>query len=223
MQGMKTIKPILAFLFLLLSLQAYAHPTSFQGATSLMNESSSMARHMMLTYSHRYWLASAAHYTRIELDHQSKAIEASLIGVNTLLKRWNNPTSQGNIYLSAAYGMEFSNGLKKRQITKGDFDIDWEDRRFYIAAGYTRYFRQSESGDLMPAKDLQLKKLRLGVAPYLGEFKELNTWFIVEAMQVQNQTVSITPMFRFYYHNVLWEVGSSLKGDWMFNFMIHYL
>lgn len=218
MHGMKTIKPLYIFLFLFLASNAQAHPTSFQGAKSLMSESTSMARHMMFTYSHRYWLASAAHYTRVELENQPQTFEASLIGVNTLLKRWNNPTSQGNVYLSAAHGLEFSDPLKNRQVSKADFDIDWEDRRFYFATGYTRYFRENQAG-----KDLQMKKLRLGFAPYLGEFKELNTWFIVEAMQIQNQTVSITPMFRFYYKNVLWEVGSSLRGEWMFNFMIHYL
>jgi hypothetical protein len=223
MQGMKNIKSLIISLLCLYPVMSLGHPTSFQGATSLMNESTSMTRHMMLTYSHRYWLASAAHYTRLELESENNAIQAGLLGVNTLLKRWNNPTSQGNVYLSAAHGREFKKGISDRQITRGDFDIDWEDRRFYVAAGYTRYFRQRESNDPMLYKDIQIKKFRVGAAPYLGEFKELNTWIILEAMQVQNQTVSITPMFRFYYNNVLWEIGSSLRGDWMFNFMVHYL
>jgi hypothetical protein len=192
---------------------SWAHPTSFQGAWSLMNESSSMSRHLMTTYSHRYWLASAAHYSRIELKEEGLTFEAASLGVNALLKRWNRPTSQGNFYVSVAQGREFTNGLKERNVTKTEIDLDWEDRRFYTATGYSRYFRHD--------RDIDVKKLRLGFAPYLGEFTELNTWFIVEAKQVNSETVDITPMLRFYYRNTLWEIGSSLRGSWMFNFMLH--
>lgn len=186
-----------------------------------MNESTNKSRHMMFTYSHRYYLATASHYSKINIEREDVNFEMAGLGVNALLKRWNRPTSQGNFYVSLAQGREFTDGLKERNVTKADIDLDWEDRRYYVAAGYTRFFRESDSRSLMGIKDIQLKKFRLGFAPYLGEFTELNTWFIVEAMQTNNQTIEVTPMLRFYYRNVLWEVGSSLRGSWMFNFMIH--
>lgn len=210
---MKTNKLMILFL-LFLSPPLMAHPTSFQGAWSLMNESTTDTRHTMLTYSHRYWLASAAHYVRMENPEEQNTFEMGGVGLNALIKRWNLPKSQGNFYISAAGGREFTQGLSERNVAKLAIDLDWEDRDYYIALGHRQYFRQDFD-------DIDVKKLRLGFSPYLGEFDELNTWFIVEAMQMNQETIEVTPMFRFYYRNVLWEVGSSLRGNWMFNFMVH--
>ncbi len=214
-----------SFFILLLSMglpRAQAHPTSFQGAWSLVNESSHMGRHTMFTYSHRYWLASALHYAYFPLEEEGLEYEMAAVGVNTLLKRWNRPTSQGNFYLSLAQGREFTQGLSGRPVSLVEVDLDWEDRRYYIATGYTRHFRQSFDSDSVGISDIEVKKLRMGFAPYLGEFTELNTWFIMQAMQVNQGSVELTPLLRFYYRNALWEIGSSLKGGgFLFNFMLH--
>jgi hypothetical protein len=37
-----------------------------------------------------------------------------------------------------------------------------------------------------------------------------------------DRKVMLTPLLRFFYHNVLWEMGSSTRGEWMLNFMVHY-
>ena len=37
-----------------------------------------------------------------------------------------------------------------------------------------------------------------------------------------NEKLMLTPLLRFFYHNVLWEIGSSTRGDWMLNLMVHY-
>lgn len=175
----------------------------------------------MFSYSHRYWLAFATHYSRVYLEDEGQYFEMAGAGVNTLLKRWNNPTSQGNVYLSLAQGREFSKELSTRDVTKVDLDADWEDRRYYIATAYRRFFRSNHDNDPFKVRDLDIKKLRLGFAPYLGEFDELNTWFITEFKQINSETIEVIPMLRFYYRNALWEIGSSLRGGWLFNFMLH--
>ncbi len=181
-----------------------------------------MSQHIMVTYSHRYWLAPALHYGQINLESENLEFEVAAAGVNTLLKRWNQPTSQGNLYVSLAQGQEFSQGLDSRPVSFAEVDLDWEDRRFYVAAAYSRYFRQSRDSDPSPISDIEMKKVRAGFAPYLGEFTELNTWFIVQAMQVNQESVEVTPLLRFYYRNALWELGRSLKGNgFLFNFMLH--
>ncbi len=191
--------------------QTHAHPVAFQGAKSILSESDSSMKELMTTYSYRYYLAPALSYVQIEKN------DFAFLGVNGLLKRWNQPTSQGNIYLSVAQGLEFREQTNKQHNTsRVSLDVDWEDRRYYTSARYSRIFRSGEFGE-----DIELKKLRLGFAPYLGNYKELNTWFIVQASQMDEKVVEVTPLLRFYYQNVLWEVGSSLRGNWLFNFMIH--
>lgn len=212
---------LLGFLFILTPGLVHAHPTSFQGAWSLINESMPNYRHMMFTHSYRHWLAPAAHYSRIYIEQEDINFEMAAVGINTLFKRWNRPRSQGNFYISLAQGREFTNERDQRDVTLVDIDLDWEDRRFYIAGAYTRYFRSQSENDPIKARDVEIKKLRMGFAPYLGDFTDLNTWFIVQLAQTNQQTIEATPLLRFYYRNALWEIGSSLRGGWLFNFMLH--
>ena len=67
-------------------------------------------------------------------------------------------------------------------------------------------------------------QVRVGLSPVKALFENLQTWFIVKGMVIQNveDRVMITPMLRFFYQNVLWEMGSSTRGDWMLNLMVHY-
>jgi hypothetical protein len=37
-----------------------------------------------------------------------------------------------------------------------------------------------------------------------------------------DRTLTITPLVRFFYQNILWEMGSSTRGEWMLNLMVHY-
>lgn len=210
---------ILLFLF---PITLKGHPTSFEGAWSIVSETMGEAQHHSLSYSHRYWLAPAIHYIRLPVEREGQTLEMGMIGVNTLLKRWNHPTSQGNLYLSGAFGRERHKELKTRPVGNLQIDLDWEDRRYYVATAYSHYFRKNhEDPNFLPIKDIRQYKLRGGFAPYLGEFTELNTWFIVQLSQTQNEKIETTPLLRFYYRNALWEIGSSLRGGFLFNFMLH--
>jgi hypothetical protein len=213
---MKNYKLALITLLITLTPKLWAHPVSFQGAWSFINESTDKTRTMMGTYSYRYWLAPSMTYQSIKKDKNSlDKKEFYIPGVNILLHRFNRPTSQGNIYLSAGYGLEAIEGKTTQGAGKVDLDVDWEDRKYYVASQYSRVIREGS------AQDVQIKKFRAGFAPYLGDFKELNTWFILQFKQMDNDPIETTPMLRFYYKNVLWEVGSSLNGSWLFNFMLH--
>lgn len=190
---------------------AHAHPVAYQGARSIMSESDGDIKELMTTYSYRYYLAPALSYVQIKKN------DFAFIGVNGLLKRWNQPTSQGNIYLSVAQGREFRELTDEQyNASRVTLDVDWEDRSYYTSVRYSRIFRSGELGE-----DIELKRLRVGFAPYLGNYKQLNTWFMVQATQMDEETVDVTPLLRFYYQNILWEVGSSFRGNWLFNFMVH--
>jgi hypothetical protein len=135
--------------------------------------------------------------------------------VGFLVKRWNNLGSQANIYANLGYGFERRNGQTSGALNT-ELQADWESRKYYLAAEF-------QAVRLVERDPYNLMRVRAGFAPYLVEFDQLHSWFIVQAER--NSAVSaeteITPLIRLFYQNVLIEVGMSLKGETNFNFMIH--
>jgi hypothetical protein len=118
--------------------------------------------------------------------------------INLLLKRRNTENSQANIYLLGGLGAQ---GDSITPYIGGE--ADWENRRVYISA-----FADQLGGD----DPMSRLVLRAGVAPYLAEFNELNSWFIIQVSQLNSDQEKETwalPMLRLFKDNVLLEVGSN--------------
>ncbi|UYL08277.1 hypothetical protein B9G69_014630 [Bdellovibrio sp. SKB1291214] len=190
-----------------------AHPVSYQGATSLMSYNKPDQNELLLTYSFKSYLAAGLYYFK------EGRTSYSLPRVNFLAKRWNNEDSQGNIYLSAGYGAE-----RSFEETKGvgfaSADLDWESRKYYTAASYSRFIRDSSGVQSRP--DFEMIKLRAGVAPYLAEYNEINAWFILQAEKQNDSSTQLTQFVRLFYRNVLIELGAGFNGEWAFNYMVHF-
>jgi hypothetical protein len=117
-------------------------------------------------------------------------------------------------------------------VPMAEVSVDWESRKYYLLGSFTHMDNRgshnpifSNEGDnhQPSSKAFGKYKLRAGFAPFLGEFEDLNVWYIV---QVDRDTLSdetdLTQMFRFYFRNTLWEIGASFRGHWMINYMIHF-
>jgi hypothetical protein len=91
-------------------------------------------------------------------------------------------------------------------------EADWETRVLYSSFKHYQF------------QNVAMTQARLGFSPRTAPFEDLQTWFMVQAMVIRDirDEVLVTPMLRFFYHNVLWELGSSTRGDWMLNLMVHY-
>lgn len=207
------MKTTLILLLLLVSSTALAHPVIYKGGWAV--SSSNMA-----DYSNNYVMYSITQKFSFGVDHwrfsdkTGNDNEMGLIKLNHLLWRYNGESSQANIYLHGGIGVE-DQGIQKKQTRgaiMGGAEIDWETRTLFTALKHYQF------------QDLSMTQARIGFSPKETSFEDLQTWFMVQAMTVNNlnDTVMITPMLRFFYHNVLWEMGSSTKGDWMLNLMVHY-
>lgn len=200
----------------LTSLQvAHAHPVSYQDGFGIMSYNSQKMNDLMLTYSFSPRFAVAHTYLR---DSNS---EFYIPRVNFLLKRWNNPESQANIYFSAGSGVEKFNS-KKSSALLGEIILDWESRKYYTYLEH-RYIRRNNTENLdIPLQDYNRTKLRLGFAPFLADYEELNIWFITQFDKANDKgQIDATQFLRFYRKNVLWEIGAGFNGSIAFNFMIH--
>ena len=133
--------------------------------------------------------------------------------VNYLIKRWNAPASQANLYLKSGAGVAYNSDETEPAAFTG-LAADWEDRRFFT----------SYENHLLYAGDIEKHvkhKARVGVAPYIGDYGDLHTWLMLQADYDagEDDTFSVTPLVRFFKGPALIEAGYNLDGGALFNFV----
>ena len=121
-----------------------------------------------------------------------------LFQVNGLVHRWNEPESQANVYLMGGPSLQ-------NQVVGGYLgaQADWETRRYYISVATDQFFGRNPLNQTVS---------RVGFAPYLAEYDELNTWFILQATQLSDSSGTsqwILPMVRLFKDNILVEFGTN--------------
>lgn len=189
-----------------------AHPVAFKGAVSFMTNNMRNLTENTLIYSPTFdW--------GLGIKHVSQGVERNRwtnIHIGYLVKRWNRFDSQGNLYFFGGPGVYEEEKGKFSYFTRLGFQADWETRFFYTMLRY--------SAGQFSYRVLEQYNARVGLAPFLAGYNELNIWAILQFQHVpqRNRETMITPLIRMFYKNVLWEAGSSLSGDWLFNFMVRY-
>jgi hypothetical protein len=205
---------LLVLLLLLFSAPAWAHPVSYQGAIGVMTWNQPFLADHWITYSFRPDLAVAARSMRMQMDEGD--LRLYLPQLDWLVKRWNETHSQANIYVYGGFG---GARLDSAGGTAGMFGVeaDAESRKLFVLAKYEGMLSSL-------VRDFHHGEFRLGIAPYEAEYDEIAAWFMVQLQYHPSlaRPYAVTPLARMFYKNVLWEVGSSLDGDWMINFMFHF-
>ena len=199
-----------------LSKAAFAHPVIYQGGwmASSDNMESYSGNQVMYSFTNKW--SAGVNYWRF--GEEEKERELGLLKLNHLLYRYNGDDSQGNIYLHGGYGIADGNEAFNRTDTYlGGIEADWETRKVYTSAKYYHF-------NLAGKQDIRMYQGRIGFSPMLSKFDQLQTWVMLQGMVISDiePAVILTPMLRFFYHNVLWEMGASVKGGWMLNLMVHY-
>lgn len=193
---------------------AGAHPVSFEGAWQLMLGGTDTVQNFEIYHSYTSKTAFGLHAMRFE-DQRDDDYYAGLQH-NWLLHRWNLPEAQANLYFGLGAGTAKQDGDEAAPAGLGFFRADYETRRIYTA--FESKFIGSE--DLSRA----VTSLSLGVAPYKAEFEELNTWLIVQFEHVSGMEddLEIIPKVRLFKGPYFLELGCSLDGEPLVNFMIHF-
>ncbi len=196
--------------------RAQAHPVIYQGGWVLStdNMESFSGNQAMYSFSHRW--SAGSNYWRLGIEEEER--EVALLKLNHLLYRYNGENSQGNIYLHGGYGLADGNSAFNRtDAYLGGIEADWETRQIYTAAKYYHF-------NMAGKQDVRMYQGRIGFSPMLAKFEDLQSWVMLQGMVISDiePKLMLTPMVRFFYHNILWEMGASVKGSWMLNLMVHY-
>ncbi len=185
-----------AFLIIFFSAPVFARPVSYPGGWTFITENDDDENSALMHYT--ITTRTAVGY-RTAYDRDSGELFNG-IQMNNLIKRWNNPGSQANIYVESALGMaerpEAFVGLK----------TDWENRRVMIQ--YDNKMTTSPN----PDKREFIQSAGAGVAPHLARSGEIQTWLMFHVLHQPEDTKNwqAVPMLRVYKNVLLFEGGYNL-------------
>lgn len=171
--------------------------------------------------------SALAHYTldtnhalgaRLRYDREG---DFTFVGaqLNRLVKRWNKPDSQANIYGRVAIGkvVDDTSGPLKRDDDEAFFlgvSADWETRRYFIS-GEAQHWENGRFGEFSSFH------ARLGIAPYVANTGALHTWFMIEGHNrpESRDKLATSAILRFFKGPSLLEVGVDDQGEPLLNYV----
>lgn len=212
-------------LVLLAAHSAQARPVTYEGGWMLMNENRPDQTEAMVAYTLDTRVAVGLHYEEYR-PLGAPAREFIMPSISYLIRRFNENAVQANVYASAGGGLE----RLPHDAARGADDLrgagwaacegDIESRTLYVSARYTQ-------ARLFRPHPLPSARLRVGLTPYLTGFEGLQTWVLLQgqwhgwyAHSSTGDEFDLTPMLRFSYQNVLFELGASFRGAWQFNWVV---
>lgn len=192
---------------------AEAKPISYVDGFMIMQENDETGHTLSLDYTIDPTLAVGLYAKK-----ESGDMDYTTVGpqVNYLIKRWNFPGAQGNIFSMTGAGVSRFNGDDEFSAWTGIL-ADYETRRIF-----TSYeIRGMYAGDIEKSV---WQRARVGFAPYLANYDDLNTWFMVQVDHhpSKEDNVVVTPLVRFFYKTTLVEAGYSSNDRVMFNWVLQF-
>ena len=211
--SMKTIYLFTTFLLLALA-ETQAKPLSYVGGTMVMQENDETGHTLTIDYTFDPHFALGV-YSKYEINQRDNFW---MVGptLNTLIKRWNLPDGQGNIFNMTGAGMA-RQGSRNEPAAWTTMMVDYETRRLF--ASYEVRF--------MYARDIESsvwQRAYLGVAPYLANYDQLNTWTLIrlDHHPAKHDHFVVTPVLRFFYKTFWLEVGYSSNQHVMVNWTVQF-
>jgi DNA-binding transcriptional MerR regulator len=199
--------------FLSLSPQAEAKPISYVDGFMIMQENDETGKTLSLDYTINPNVAVGLYAKK-----ESGDMDFTTLGpqVNYLVKRWNFPGAQGNIFSMTGAGVSRFQDDDEFSAWTGIL-ADYETRRIF-----TSYeIRGMYAGDIETSV---WQRARVGFAPYLANYDDLNTWLMVQVDHhpAKEDNVVVTPLVRFFYKTTLVEAGYSSNDHVMFNWVLQF-
>lgn len=210
---MKTVHLFTTFLLLTLA-ETQAKPLSYVGGTMVMQENDETGHTLTIDYTFDPHFALGV-YSKYEINQRD---DFWMVGptLNTLIKRWNLPDGQGNIFNMTGAGLA-RQGSRSEPAAWTTMMADYETRRVF--ASYEVRF--------MYARDIESsvwQRTYLGVAPFLANYDQLNTWTLIrlDHHPAKHDHFVVTPVLRFFYKTFWLEVGYSSNQHVMVNWTVQF-
>jgi len=188
-------------------------PLSYVGGLMLMQENDETGHTFSFDYT---FTPTEAFGLYVKQDENGKEILMITPEINTLLKRWNFADGQANIFNMSGAGLANYKGNNQPALWTA-FLADYESRRWFFS--YEPRFVYD--GNIEKSF---WERARVGIAPYLANYNELNTWFMVQVDHhpAKHDHFVATPLIRFFYKSYLLEVGYQSDRHLMLNWQVQF-
>jgi hypothetical protein len=193
---------------------ATAGPMGFKDSWMAMGDFGPAWREAYMNYAFtpRDAVGPSALYMRSD-DH---ALTRELVEVayTRLVRRWNLPDAQANIWFVAGLGGVRGNDFPgtRASATPG-VQVDYETTRVYLSAAGRLYRAEGIRHDYASA--------RAGFSFYEIDYDEVQPWVVVEARRMRglSDKAEITPMLRLVHKRYFVELGVNNSSQVRANFM----
>ena len=179
--------PKLLICICLVSSLILARPVSYPGAWTASLRLIPDHKQAIIHYS-----PSTKYSIGYHVHNAYESLNAHYVQVNSLLKRWNNPSSQANLYLYSGAGI-WSRGTDQNRSVYLGSSADWETQRVFtsLSSSFISYHDHNS---------LSEHRARMGLAPYIGDYGDLHTWIMLEAYyhSIDTNSIQIHPVLRFF-------------------------
>ena len=190
--------------------QAEAKPIAFQDGWTVMAEyGTNTMRQAQVFYAPKFWWSGGFSFTKLIADDGRFERDIPSVQANFLVKRWNLPDAQGNVFawggLGSAHGFDSRGSFGGVATPQAGVQADYETRSVYASAKQ-EWFRSSRFSN-------GVSTVQLGLAPYEHDYDELATWFVVQLRRYQGGILpgktEVIPMLRLFKGNFWIEAGAN--------------
>jgi len=193
---------------------SFARPISYSGGTTIMQNNGAIKNSIHAHYSpsYKYSVGYKGEYFRKD------KIKLNGVQLNNLLKRWNLPAAQGNIYLKSNIG---NVNQSKQNELYGFTGIagDFETRKYFISYE-NRYYKSD--GNILNHFEQSAK---IGIAPYVANYGNIHSWLMLQIShqpKFKGDKIITTPLIRLFKGSHLAEFGVSSNKKFLFNFITRF-
>ena len=198
----------------LCSLPAAAGPMGFKDSWMAMGDFGPNWRESFANYAFTARDAVGPSATFMGSDDKTRTREVAELAYTRLVRRWNLPEAQANVWffggLGAVRGNDFAG---TRIIATPGLQVDYETTRVYLAVTARLYRAEGLKHDYAAA--------RAGFSFYEADYDEVQPWLIVEARRMKglSDRTEITPMLRLIQNRYFVELGVNNMSQVRANFM----
>jgi hypothetical protein len=198
----------LAVLVAIAAVPVIAKPIAFQDGWTVMAEhGTNTMLEAQVFYAPRSWWSGGLSFTKLMADDRSFEREVPSVQLNYLVKRWNLPNAQGNVFawggIGSARGFDAMGRFSGLVTGQGGIQADFETRSFYASAKSGWFHSQRFSHGV--------NTIQLGIAPYEHDYEDLAVWLVVQARRYTGGILpgktEVIPMLRLFKGNFWIEGG----------------
>jgi hypothetical protein len=193
---------------------ADAAPMGFKGSFMAMGDLGPNWKEGWVNYALTSQDAIGAGALYMRSDDGTKSRTLVEANYTRLLKRWNQPDAQANVWFFGGLGEVRGNDFSGSRLALAPgIQVDYETTRIYLSATVRLYRAEHLNHDFAST--------RVGFSFYEVDYDEMQPWLIVEARRMRglSDKTEITPMVRLIHNRYFVELGINNSRQARANFM----